>query len=812
MYDEVMSDAPKIRGDEQTALAPLSPGAAPGGLGSPSPSLGTLTPSSDAVSSVSPRQLLAGRYTILGLVGVGGMGSVYRARDAELDEVVALKVLRRELVDTPGILERFRQEVKLARRVTHPNVARMFDIGEHAGEKFLTMEYIEGQSLAAVLAERQPSLREIIALARAICAGLEAAHAAGVIHRDLKPDNVLLANDGRVAISDFGIARAAHDASAAVKTSGMTIGTPAYMAPEQVEGGPIDARTDIYALGAMLYELCTRERPWQGETVYAIAAARLVRPPPDPRALRPSIPQSAAEIVMRCMARAPADRYQNVGELMRAVEAAVADDMGAAPRSAVPIARSQERVEAVAKTIGVLPFRNTGKPEDDYLAEGLTDDLIDALSMASGLRVRARGAVMRFKGVDRDAREIGRELDVQVVVDGSVRKVGTQLRVNARLVSVADGFQLWARRFDRPESEFLSVGDEAANAIAEALTVERGAPKRDAPRDPAALDLYLRARHEYHKGWVPDVERAIGLFEQALARAPDDPTILSGYALAELRKFANDLAGTDESGDRGRRAAERALATAPHMGEARVALANYALSMGHAVEAARATREALHVAPGSADVHDLRGRLLVELGELEEGIVSLRTATTLEPLNGRAKSDMARAFALLGNWPVVDAMLASWVVETDAANFFWFMSARLALWRRDAEWAQRIRDGLRSLDFPLKDSVMEFCALIVDGRISHALTNMAESWGKMSSRAVRRPLFFRQLTAEVFAFTGRNDEALGMIESADAIGLIDLAWIDHCPLLDPLRASPRYVAVRARVADRARAVLTALRG
>ncbi len=807
MYDEVMSDAPKIRGDEQTALAPLSPS----GLAVQSPSPATLSPGSEAISSVSPQQVLAGRYTILGLVGVGGMGSVYRARDAELDEVVALKVLRRELVDTPGMLERFRQEVKLARRVTHPNVARMFDIGEHAGEKFLTMEYIEGQSLAAVLAERQPPLNEIIALTKSICAGLKAAHAAGVVHRDLKPDNVLLAKDGRVAISDFGIARAVQDDGVAVKTSGMPIGTPAYMAPEQVEGGAIDARTDIYALGAMLYELLTRERPWQGDTVYAIAAARLVKPPPDPRALRPTLPQAASTIVMKCMARAPADRYATVDDLLRAIETALAE-MSSGPRSSIIVTRSQERVEAEAKTIGVLPFRNQGKPEDDYLAEGLTDDLIDALSMANGLRVRARGAVMRFKGVDRDAREIGRELDVQVVVDGSVRKIGTQLRVNARLVSVADGFQLWARRFDRAESEFLSVGDEAANAIAEALTLERSAPKRDAPTDPAALDFYLRARHEYHKGWVQNVDKAIGLFEEALARAPDDPTILSGYALAQLRKFANDLAGTDESGDRGRRAAERALATSPHMGEARVALANYALNMGDAAGAARATREALVVAPGSADVHDLRGRLLVELGEIDDGLVSLRTATTLEPQNGRAKADIVRAHGLLGNWAAVEASLAGWVTQTDSANFFWFMSARLALWRRDKAWGQRIREAVASSDFVLKDAVLEFCALIVDGTISGALTTMAESWGKMSSRAVRRPLFFRQLTAEVLAYMGKDDEALAIIESADEIGLIDLAWLDHCPLLDPLRASPRFVGVRARVADRARGVLAALRG
>jgi serine/threonine-protein kinase len=217
-------------------------------------------------------QVLAGRYELLGLVGTGGMGSVYRARDRELDEIVALKMLRRELVDAPGMLARFRQEVKLARKVTHRNVARTFDIGEHAGDKFLTMELVEGESLANLLhREKKLELARVIELVEAICSALSAAHAAEVVHRDLKPDNVLLAKDGRVVVTDFGIARAV--TSDAQPTIGAPIGTPAYMAPEQLEGShPIDARADLYALGAMTYELLTGQQPWTGDSAYAVAA------------------------------------------------------------------------------------------------------------------------------------------------------------------------------------------------------------------------------------------------------------------------------------------------------------------------------------------------------------------------------------------------------------------------------------------------------------------------------------------------------------------------------------------------------------
>ena len=283
-----------------------------------------ITPSAPATSSgvsaaSSERQRLAGRYEIVALIGSGGMGTVYRARDLELDEVVALKVLRPELVAAPGILDRFRREAKLARRVTHKNVARVFDIGEHEGEKFLTMELVEGEALSAALSRSGAfPLERALAVGAAIADGLGSAHAAGVVHRDLKPDNVLLARDGRVVVTDFGIARALTDAlqgGGASNSIGMLVGTPAYMAPEQVEARPeVDARADIYAFGAVLYELFTGNRAWPGDSPFAVAAARLLNPPPDPRALRRDLPDLCAELVLRCMARDPAQRPASIAE------------------------------------------------------------------------------------------------------------------------------------------------------------------------------------------------------------------------------------------------------------------------------------------------------------------------------------------------------------------------------------------------------------------------------------------------------------------------------------------------------------------
>ena len=273
--------------------------------GAPSPSVTTTT--LDGVTTPpAGAQTVGDRYQIVGLVGVGGMGRVYRVHDRLLDEHVALKLLRSDVVDTPGAVERFRQEVKLARRVTHHNVARVFDLGEHAGQAFLTMELIDGRPLSHLVAEHPTGipLPRLAGIARQLTTALGAAHAVGVIHRDLKPDNILLGPEERVVVTDFGIARALTAPGGSTSaTLGTGVGTPAYMAPEQVDASaPADARADIYALGAILYELATGARAWPGDGALAVAAARLMQPPPDPR-LRRGLPDALAELILVCLAR-----------------------------------------------------------------------------------------------------------------------------------------------------------------------------------------------------------------------------------------------------------------------------------------------------------------------------------------------------------------------------------------------------------------------------------------------------------------------------------------------------------------------------
>ncbi|WP_394827095.1 protein kinase domain-containing protein [Pendulispora albinea] len=758
-------------------------------------------------------EVLAGRYELLGLVGTGGMGSVYRARDLELDEVVALKVLRRELVNTPEMLARFRQEVKLARRVTHPNVARTFDIGEHHGEKFLTMEFIDGISLAEMLYQ-DPQREELFPLARvvdiglAICAGLDAAHRAGVVHRDLKPDNVLVTKDDRVAITDFGIARAVLSAHVTV---GAPVGTPAYMSPEQVEGLPVDERADVYALGEILYELLTGVTAWSGESIFQVAAQRLLRPPPDPRAQRSTVPDGAAQIVMRCMARKPEDRYASASEIAAALSTLTLPVVSQVRPNAKPAAPTRPSLPLLEtppgdKKVAVLPFQNGGRPEDDYLASGLTEDLIDTLSVMDGIRVRPLGAAINARTRSADSREVGRELGVQVVVEGSLRRTSGGLRVSARIVSVGDGFQLWASRFERPEADFLKVGDEIACAISRALIVERPEVQQKTIEDPIAYDLYLRARHELHRYSPETTQRAIELYQEALARTPDDPVILSGYALARLKEFM--YSDGNVSGDATRLAAERAMSLAPNLPEAHLASGCVAFVFGESERGAREIREALRTGKRLADAHEMFGRLAIEVDRIEAGIEHLGAALSIEPRLLLTRGEMARGYELLGNPQIADELLAVPPTDPQTYGVYWLQRARIIYWRRDLAAARTalslegplapVDPGRMILDSMLDPSVLARQLAFLDQRAN------------VGGQALRRTAMFRQIKAEVLSYHGDEDGALAATLEAERAGLFDIGWCMRCPIIEALRRRKEFQELTFRVGERAAKIRSAL--
>jgi serine/threonine-protein kinase len=613
---------------------------------------------------------IGGRYDLLGLLGTGGMGRVYRVRDVELGEVVALKFVRRDLLDAPGMLERFRQEVRLARRVTHVNVARTYDIGEHQGERFLTMEYVDGEPLGRWLEQQGPlPPRRAIEIALDLCAALEAAHAADVVHQDLKPDNVLLARSGRVVITDFGIASALADAPASAEP----VGTPAYLAPEQLQGSTqVDTRADLYAVGGILYELLTAARPFATDGTPATLLARATAPAPDPRARNADVPDALAAIVLRCLAPRREDRFPSAARLASALREALAG-LSTPP---APPRRSTAHAIAPApsptdKTVAIVPFRNAGRDADETLAAAVTEELVDTLSTTNGVRVRPHDLVARRAAALRDPLELGRALEVQVVIEGSLARSGDFVRVDARALSVADGFQLWAKQFERPARDALAVSAEIVRAVAQALTVDLTAPARAAPTNPAAIEVYLRARQALRQNWKGngDLARGAALFEEARALAPDDPSVLAGYAMARARLLV--YGGRRQASERelARGAAERVIAIAPHLGESWLALACVRWTESDVERTVEALRAALTRALGLAKAHDLLGHILLEIGHLEEAIFRFETTLELDPAELTARMEIARAHAYLGAWDACDALLGVPLEDRPGAVF-----------------------------------------------------------------------------------------------------------------------------------------------
>ncbi|HTJ81828.1 MAG TPA: serine/threonine-protein kinase, partial [Polyangiaceae bacterium] len=495
-----------------------------------------------AVSAGGP-MMLGGRYVLLGMVGAGAMGTVYRARDIELGEIVAVKMLRRELSQNPTFVARFRQEVKLARRVTHRNVARTFDIGEQGGDRFITMEYVEGEPLSdRMLRVGRISLGEALDIAGSVCAGLAAAHAAGVVHRDLKPENILLARDNRVVLTDFGVALPFEDDEGDTVVDGGIglIGTPIYMAPEQVEGSDVDLRADLYALGAILFEMLTGERPWKGETAWAVASARLSAPPPDPRHFVPDLPEAVSRAVGKLMARHPYDRFANAIDVVTELSTiTLPSSPGSMRGSRMSLPSIPDLpLDASSKAVAVLGFL-PGHDSDEAWALGVARVIADRLRSIEGLRVLTPGAP---PSSERDVRALGQRAGAHAVVDGVLRRSNGRVAIGARLTAVVDGFQLWAARLERPEAEGLEVAGELVQGVAQALTVDRGLKPERASVDVRAVGAYLEGR----AALADDPAAAAAAFRRALAVAPDDPSIGAALARAELAEaFATDTVSLD---------------------------------------------------------------------------------------------------------------------------------------------------------------------------------------------------------------------------------------------------------------------------
>lgn len=809
------------------------------------------TGASAAASANAPmlEELFAGRYTLLRLVGRGGMGAVYQARDTMVGDIVALKTL--ELGGNADALERFRREVRLARRVSHPNVARTFDLGEYGSRAFLTMEFIEGEDLQARLA-REKKMTPVCAVhtVLAVCEGLSAAHAAGVVHRDLKPANIIIDRTGRVVLTDFGIARAAAEESSS-RTVG-TVGTPLYMAPEQIMGGPVTERTDLYAVGLLLYELLVGAPAFAGDTPMAAAFARLREAPPDPRQREPQAPEVLAELVLHCLAREPAERPASaleVATLLRDWLAQVGESDASLPpppgsttsspasgrfpavgaRAPTPAVSTQSSWGSAAgsstqsgrntarhtatlagvQSLAVLPLRYHGPQELDYLGSAVAESLTDLLSRTRGLQVVSSGASERFRN-ERDPRVAGQELGVHLLVDGTLQSNGKVLRVTARLVEVDSGVQAWSGRFEESPAEDMEAQDRLAQRIAEALRREMTLLSHRQEATPESLKLFRQALDQAYNMVRPDQVLILERLEECLALSPRFQPALALHALTAVRMSfsTQQQQPTRDWGAEARRSVERALLQAPELAESHLARAMISSHRGEWREAVVGLRAALAAAPTMATAMQYLGSLQCEAGRADEGIPRLRLAYALDSQLSLSLFEVARCSALRGHREDYQQALAQLQASPVYRVPALMLRLRVSAWHRDQEELRRVRVELRDEPLPIADAGVNYCSVVL---------------GEMEPEAALEPLdlllarpitprfasLLCQFATEMMCLAGLPERAVGYLQRAASTALIDLEWLDRCPALEPLRALAAFTECRRQVRQRVEAIWNA---
>ncbi|MBA2303115.1 MAG: protein kinase [Acidobacteria bacterium] len=516
-----------------------------------------------------------GPYVILAPLGAGGMGEVYRARDRRLGREVAVKILPDDAVGDPEHLHRFEQEARAVAALSHPNVLAIFDVGLGA-VPFLVTELLVGETLRALLDRGPLGAVRSIELGLQIAAGLAAAHDGGIIHRDLKPANLFITGEGQVKILDFGLAKrvGALDTDAESITRqqtlrGTVMGTLGYMAPEQVRGLEADRRTDIFACGAILFEMITGERAFFGPSP-ADTISAILTVDSSSLAFGAGVPPALAAAVRRCLEKDAALRFQSAPELALALEGI--SDVRPSPVLAT--------TSATQMSIAVMPFANlSADPEDLYFSDGLAEELVNALTRLSGLRVASRTSSFRYRGRQLDIREIGRELGVEAILEGSVRRAGQRLRITVQLTKVEDGYHIWAERYDRRMADVFDVQDEivqsTVNALAPTLLGDVRAPARRPTENLQAYDLYLRGRHFWNQRSPAVFGTAIRFFEEAIAL--DERYALAYAGLADCYSILHVYGWTPPQHNQPRalEAVTRALALEPDLPEARFSRALY---------------------------------------------------------------------------------------------------------------------------------------------------------------------------------------------------------------------------------------------
>ncbi|MDW7761321.1 MAG: protein kinase [Acidobacteriota bacterium] len=569
-------------------------------------------------------------YKIIDTLGQGGMGVVYKAEDTKLKRTVALKFLSPDLTRDRESRERFVQEAQAAAALDHPNICTVYEINESDGDTYIAMAYVEGQSLKEKIRGGPLALDEAFSLVSQVAEGLRAAHQKGITHRDMKPANIMITGEGTAKILDFGLAKLSWGED--LTRTAVVMGTAAYMSPEQACGKPVDHQTDIWSLGCVLYEMLTAKQPFESASIQSALYAILNENPEPVSRVRNDIPPEVEKIIETCLQKDPHNRYMDMEALRDDLKLLVARDKTLTMPS---ITR-----EVKPPSISVLPFVNmSNDPEQDYFCDGLAEELINSLTKIQAIKVVARTSAFAFKGKNIDVREVGRRLNVEKILEGSVRKSGNKLRITAQLVNVADGFHLWSEKFDRDMEDIFAIQDEISLAIVDNLKVtllkrEEKALLKRYTEDPEAYNLYLKGVFNLRRYTAEGFQEAIKYFELTLQKDPDYALAYAG--LSEVF-YAISYWGNvppHQAYPKVKEFAKKAIEIDKEIGEAHASLGMvYAFYDWNGKEAGRELATALELNPSSAIIHLSYSWFLTLTERHEEAVAEAKRAQELDPLS-----------------------------------------------------------------------------------------------------------------------------------------------------------------------------------